>query len=122
MHRSFSQQNFYNGVPNSMGNPVFSEFSQGEYADQRVSFRAKGRQTSGKLVKGCTSQAFINKEMGSVPGKHETIVYSLSQNKLKGFGSNSERFLGSALKSPEKAAVPGPGEYLSKQNLDQMSK
>jgi hypothetical protein len=35
--------------------------------------------------------------MGSVPTKYETVVYLNESGKKKGFGSNSERFIGSNL-------------------------
>jgi hypothetical protein len=54
--------------------------------------------------------------MGSVPGKFETIVYMNA--KKKGFGSNSERFIGEGLgpkvgSGGEGEGKVGPGTYLN---------
>ena len=43
--------------------------------DKKVSYRQKGKQASGSLVKGTTTAAFMKKGMGSVPSKYETVVY-----------------------------------------------
>jgi hypothetical protein len=50
--------------------------------------------------------------MGSVPGKFDTIVYLNSETKIKGFGSNSERFNVNTSRF-EMETEPGPGSYLS---------
>lgn len=74
----------------------------------KTSFRQKGKQPTGKLIRGFIQDATIKTNISSIPGKFETVIYSKSPK--KGFGTTSTRFID--LIPQEVTENPGPGSYV----------
>ena len=74
---------------------------------ENTSFRQKGKNPPGKLIRGFIQDASLKTNISSIPGKFETVIYSKSPK--KGFNSTSNRF--NPLMPLDNAENPGPGSY-----------
>lgn len=82
---------------------------------EKVSYRQKGKNKAGLLVKGNVSSSYVKTANPSVPSKFETQLFDNNQEN-KGFGSKSIRFFDFISEDP------GPGSYTNDDVLSTLGK
>jgi hypothetical protein len=82
---------------------------------EKVSYRQKGKNKSGNLVKGNVANSYVKTVNPSVPSKFETQLFDNNQE-TKAFGSKSIRFFGNVNEDP------GPGSYTNEDTTSLMGK
>mmetsp|Transcript_27200 Transcript_27200/g.24087 ORF Transcript_27200/g.24087 Transcript_27200/m.24087 type:complete len:291 (+) Transcript_27200:38-910(+) len=82
---------------------------------EKVSYRQKGKNKAGKLLKGNISNSYAKIANPSVPSKFETQLFDNNQEN-KAFGSKSIRFFEYVNEDP------GPGSYTHAQSTSLMGK
>lgn len=82
---------------------------------EKISYRQKGKQNSGQIIKGNVCNSYLNAGNPSVPSKFETQLFDSNKEKT-GFGSKSLRFDGA------NGEDPGPGTYATDDTLSLLGK